>query len=491
MSGLSRECRTCCRKQQNKIQPANKKKQARIFQARKYEVHIFQQAASLFPAWPASGPESNASRTPAHSFSAPAGQNLPFTFSSRSCQSVNRQMLFLQLRFPRRENTRCIFFQHPKPSFPAWPANTSRCKSYYNLQQDNSFHSGASRPIPPATILSIPAHNPQQANFLPPGLAGRRLTFLPTTFLTSTKCHLPTRYRSPPFFKNPPIAIFPNILPTHLRHLYITIPSFHSSSFFYFLYCRHPPGFRLSVPPHPTTLPTSSISSVLLPLPAAASPTRRPNAKHSFARGCSLQGCRWCGRGARVSFFSFFYFFLLLSFLSPFQSPWRHGFAATPSFFFLFFLFIFFLSFCFCFYFCFFFLFFYFFIFAFFSLLFFLFIFLLIFYSCFFFVLSFCFCSYLCFLVFYFYVCFTFIFAFFVFSLCFFFLAFIFDSPFLFCLSFCFTFLPSSLQSLSSLSNRSPAIHFFSSAANLSHSIQPLPAAAKKKKNIGKRIHRG
>ena len=290
MSGLSRECRTCCRKQQNKIQPANKKKQARIFQARKYEVHIFQQAASLFPAWPASGPESNASRTPAHSFSAPAGQNLPFTFSSRSCQSVNRQMLFLQLRFPRRENTRCIFFQHPKPSFPAWPANTSRCKSYYNLQQDNSFHSGASRPIPPATILSIPAHNPQQANFLPPGLAGRRLTFLPTTFLTSTKHHLPTKYRSPPFF--------------------------HSSSFFYFLYRRqHPSGLRLSVP-------TSHHFPNALHFfrPAAASPTRRPNAKRSFARGCSLQGCRGCGRGARVSFFLLFSFFsvLFFSLLLPF-----------------------------------------------------------------------------------------------------------------------------------------------------------------------------
>lgn len=298
----------------------------------------------MFPAWPASGPESNASRTPAHSFSAPAGQNLPFTFSSRSCQSVNRQMLFLQLRFPRRENTRCIFFQHPKPSFPAWPANTSRCKSYYNLQQDNSFHSGASRPIPPATILSIPAHNPQQANFLPPGLAGRRLTFLPTTFLTSTKCHLPTRYRSPPFFKNPPIAIFPNILPTHLRHLYITIPSFHSSSFFYFLYCRHPPGFRLSVPPHPTTLPTSSISSVLLPLLQPAGQTRNIVSR----AGAACKAADGAGEEPAFLFFlSFFSFFLLLSFLSPFSSPWRRGFAATPSFFFLFFLFIFFFLFAF------------------------------------------------------------------------------------------------------------------------------------------------
>ena len=252
--------------------------------------------------------------------------------------------------------------------FPAWPAST--------------FPSGASRPIPPATILSIPAHNPQQANSLPPGLAGRRLTFLPTTFLTSTKHHLPTKYRSPPFF--------------------------HSSSFFYFLYRRqHPSGLRLSVP-------TSHHFPNALHFfrPAAASPTRRPNAKRSFARGCSLQGCRWCGRGARVSFFSFFfYFFLLLSFLSPFSSPWRRGFAATPSFFFLFFLFLFFLSFCFCSYFCFYFYFFLFVFFAFlfvFSFCFFLFIFILIFlflfFLCPFFLLflSFYFCSYLCFFCFYF-----------------------------------------------------------------------------------------
>ena len=156
--------------------------------------------------------------------------------------------------------------------FPAWPAST--------------FPSGASRPIPPATILSIPAHNPQQANSLPPGLAGRRLTFLPTTFLTSTKHHLPTKYRSPPFF--------------------------HSSSFFYFLYRRqHPSGLRLSVP-------TSHHFPNALHFfrPAAASPTRRPNAKRSFARGCSLQGCRWCGRGARVSFFFFLFLFFSASLFS-------------------------------------------------------------------------------------------------------------------------------------------------------------------------------
>lgn len=419
----------------------------------------------MFPAWPASGPESNASRTPAHSFSAPAGQNLPFTFSSRSCQSVNRQMLFLQLRFPRRENTRCIFFQHPKPSFPAWPANTSRCKSYYNLQQDNSFHSGASRPIPPATILSIPAHNPQQANFLPPGLAGRRLTFLPTTFLTSTKCHLPTRYRSPPFFKNPPIAIFPNILPTHLRHLYITIPSFHSSSFFYFLYCRHPPGFRLSVPPHSTTLPTSSISSVLLPLLQPAGQTRNIVSR----AGAACKAADGAGEEPAFLFFLFFIFFCFSLFSLLSNLP---GAAASPRrlhfsfyFFFLFFLFIFVFFFLFAFVFL--------FIFAFFSL-YFSSDFLFLFFLCPFFLLLFLslFFGFLFLCLLYFYLC----------LLCFFFLVFIFDSPFLFCLSFCFTFLPSSLQSLSSLSNRSPAIHFFSSAANLSHSIQPLQQQQKEEK---------
>lgn len=186
----------------------------------------------MFPAWPASGPEPNASRPPAHSFSAPTGQNLPFTFSSRSGQPVNRQMLFLQLRFSRRENTRCIFFQHPKPSFPAWPANISRCQSYYNLQQDNSFPSGTSRPTPPAAILFIPA-----------------LTILnqPTSFLPAWPAD--ALHSSPPFFQNPPIAIFPNILPA-----------------FAFPY--------LQLQSHPTTFSTPSTSSVLLPLLQPAGQTR-------------------------------------------------------------------------------------------------------------------------------------------------------------------------------------------------------------------------
>lgn len=76
MSGLSRECRTCCRKSRIKFSRQTKK-QARIFQARKYEVHIFQQEASLFPAWPASTFPSGASRPipPATILSIPAPQS--------------------------------------------------------------------------------------------------------------------------------------------------------------------------------------------------------------------------------------------------------------------------------------------------------------------------------------------------------------------------------------------------------------------------------
>ena len=335
MSGLSREFRTCCRKQQNKIQPANKKKQARIFQARKHEVHIFQQAASLFPAWPASSPEPHVSRPPAHSFSAPTGQNLPFTFSSRSGQPVNRQMLFFAASVFKTRKHEVRIWQHPKPSLPAWPANTSRCKSYYNLQQDNSFHSGDSRPIPPATILSIPA--PQSSiSQLPSSRLGRPTPYIPSYHFfnihkasSSHQVSLPTillKSTNKNLSKTSSrriSVIFPDITTHHSTHLLFSIFPFSISS----PTSSRPSSFRTSnsnlIPHFPNALHFFR--------PAAASPTRRPNAKRSFARGCSLQGCRWCGRGARVSFFSFFfYFFLLLSFLCAFSSPWRCGLGARP-----------------------------------------------------------------------------------------------------------------------------------------------------------------
>ena len=287
-------------------------------------------------------------------------------------------------------------WQHPKPSFPAWPANTSRCKSYYNLQQDNSFHSGASRPIPPATILSIPA--PQSSiSQLPSSRLGRPTPYIPSYHFfnihkasSSHQVSLPTillKSTNKNLSKTSSrriSVIFPDITTHHSTHLLFSIFPFSISS----PTSSRPSSFRTSnsnlIPHFPNALHFFR--------PAAASPTRRPNAKRSFARGCSLQGCRWCGRGARVSFFSFFfYFFLLLSFLYPFSSPWRRGFAATPSFFFLLlFLFLFFLFFLFAF------------IFSFFFLLFSLFFssyFLFLFFLCPFFLLflSSYFCSYLCF----------------------------------------------------------------------------------------------
>lgn len=245
-------------------------------------MHIFQQAASLFPAWPASGPEPNASRPPAHSF--------------------------------RRQ-----------------PATTSR---------HHSFHTGP-------TILNQPTPSSQ---------LGR---------------------------------------------------------------------------------PTPYTSSVLLPLLQPAGQTRNVVSR----AGAACKAADGAGEEPAFLFSFFFYFFLLLSFLSSFPSPWRRGFAATPSFFFL--LLFFFLFFLFDFF---------AFLFAFFFLLFSIYFssdFLFLFFLCPFFLLflSFYFCSYLCLLFF------IFIFVFLLsFYLCF---------SFLFCHSFCFAFLPSSLQSLSLLSNRSPTIHFF------------------------------
>lgn len=430
MSGLSREFRTCCRKQQNKIQPANKKSKREFFRrentkctfsSRRHLCFRLGRSAAQNPTLP-DRQHILFRRQPANIFH--------FHSPATAANPSIAKCFFAASVFQTRKHEVHIW-QHPKPSFPAWPANISR---------HHSFHTGP--------------HNPQSANSLPPGLAGRRLTLLPTTFTTSTKCHLPTKYRSPPFFKNPPIAIFPNILPTHLRHLYITIPSFHTSSFFYFLYRRHPPGFRLSVPPShhfPNALHFFR--------PAAASPTRRPNAKRSFARGCSLQGCRWCGRGARVSFFSFFLFFSasLFSLSFPISLAPR---LRRDAFIFLFaFVFLFVFSLCFSF---------------------FLLLLLSLFFSFYFFSLFFFLFFSLCFFIFLLLLFFLFfIFVLFLFSLFAFFLLLLLSLPSLFflfvfllsfylcfsfsffCLSFCFTFLPSLLQSLSSLSNRSPTIHFF------------------------------
>lgn len=158
------------------------KKQARIFQTRKYEVHIFSRRHLCF----------RLGRPAAQSPTLPGRLHIPF----------------------RRQ-----------------PANTSR---------HHSFHTGP--------------HNPQSANSLPSGLAGRRLTFLPTTFLTSTKCHLP---QHPPD-ASPPSLHHHSVLP----HIFLFLSIFYVSA-------NIIPAFAfpyLQLQSHPTTFQTPSTSSVLLPL---------------------------------------------------------------------------------------------------------------------------------------------------------------------------------------------------------------------------------
>ena len=163
-----------------------KKASANFSGAKRRGAH-FPAGGILFPVWPASGPEPNVSRPPAHSFSAPAGQNLPFTFSSRSGQPVNRQMLFAASVFQTRKHEVYIFSASktiasgltgqylPLPIlFPYQPYNLNKTAHFIpapagrlppvlllyraqRFQTASTFPSGASRPTSPAAILFIPA----------------------------------------------------------------------------------------------------------------------------------------------------------------------------------------------------------------------------------------------------------------------------------------------------------------------------------------------
>lgn len=169
MSGLSRGCRTCCQKQQNKIQPANKKASANFSGAKIRGAHfpaggIFQ-AASLFPGW-------SASISHLHS--------VPFTFSSRSVQPVNRQMLFCSFCFPDAK-TRGAYFSASKTIASGLtgqhlPLSILFSYQSHNLQQDNSFLSGASRPTPSCpTSLQSPTPPPPTTSTFLPAPAGQHL----------------------------------------------------------------------------------------------------------------------------------------------------------------------------------------------------------------------------------------------------------------------------------------------------------------------------
>ena len=320
-------------------------------------MHIFQQAASLFPAWPASSPEPNASRPPAHSF-------------RRQPAKISR--LHSAAAAANPSIAKCLFC-----SFGFQDAKTRG--AYFFSIQNHRFR--LDRPISPNPLF-IPVIQSPTRQFI----SFRRQ---PADSLLS-------------YFFTEPYASRPSAhsLPAPAGH-YFPPP--------FFPYRPHNPQ------PANSFLPAWPANALHFFRPAAASPTRRPNAKRSFARGCSLQGCRWCGRGARVSFFSFFLFFSasLFSLSFPISLAPR---LRRDAFIFLF-AFVFFLFFLFVFFFLLFSLYFYSdFLFLFFSLLFlFAFSFFLFLLLSLFFVFYFCFYFYLCFLYF--------------FSL-FFFLVFIFASPF-------------------------------------------------------------
>ena len=178
---------------------------------------------------------------------------------------------------PADENSRTKFSrQTEKASANFWGAKTRGA----HFSSGRALSSGASRPTPLAALLFIPATQ-SFASQLPSSRLGR-----------------PTPYTSPTSTSNPIISTFfflffiANILPA----ISTILPFFHFQSL----------TPTSSPPPSPTPPPPY----------CCRFPTRRPNAKRSFARGCSLQGCRWCGRGARVSFFFFLFLFFSASLFS-------------------------------------------------------------------------------------------------------------------------------------------------------------------------------
>lgn len=187
------------------------KKQARIFQARKYEVHIFRQAASLFTA--SAGRHSLAILLYRANLSLPAGNISPpgasrptlsrfHSCTSRRRQPINLQMLFLQLRFFKCKNARCTFFsiQQAASPFRLDRPTSSRLTSSQSPtppdRQHLSFRCQPANFFPPPFFL-YQTHNPSPANSISSGLAGRRLTHLQPLPPTSSRS-LSQRHSLPP-----------------------------------------------------------------------------------------------------------------------------------------------------------------------------------------------------------------------------------------------------------------------------------------------------
>ena len=168
MSGLSRECRTCCRKQQNKIQPANKKSKREFFRRENTKCTFFSRRHLCF----------RLGRPAAQSPTLPGRLHIPFR---RQPAKISR--LHSAAAAANPSIAKCFFC-----SFGFQDATTRG--AYFFSIQNHRFRLG--RPIPPAanpittsnkTTHFIPApagqylpppffsyrpHNPQPANsFLP------------------------------------------------------------------------------------------------------------------------------------------------------------------------------------------------------------------------------------------------------------------------------------------------------------------------------------
>ena len=135
----------------------------------------------MFPAWPASGPEPNASRPPAHSFSAPTGQKPPFTFSSRSGQPVNRQMLFFAASVFKTRKHEVHIFSASKAivsglagQSPAANPITTSNKTTHSLPAPAGQH------LPPPFFSYRPTQSSTSStNQLPSSRLGRPTPYIP------------------------------------------------------------------------------------------------------------------------------------------------------------------------------------------------------------------------------------------------------------------------------------------------------------------------
>lgn len=274
----------------------------------------------MFPAWPASGPEPHASRPSAHSFSAPAGPNLPFTFSSRSGQPVNRQMLFAASVFQTRK--------HEVHIFSASKTIASGLAGQY-LPLPILLQPPTRQLIPfrrqPANISRRPSSHtgPQSsASQLPSSRLGRPTPYIPSH-------HFFNIYKAPSFHQV--------LLPTILPHIFL------------FLFSISPSSSRLS-PFRTSNSNLIPLLSLRPPLPSCCRFKPAGQTRNVVSRaGAACKAADGAGEEPAFLFFLYVSFFCFSLFSLLFHLP---GAAASPRRLHF--------SFCFCFSFCLFFLFFFF-----------------------------------------------------------------------------------------------------------------------------------